>query len=390
MQESVISCLAMTSDFLIFATDLGNLVYFSLENWTPVIKYRHAMGIKLLFADCEGTKLVFIDDHNQGYVYTPANEDVILIPNFPKTIVGIVWDYAKPSTFIAYDEKVCITYVYVKHSVDGKLVEKVGETLLVIDQHPLMLFDGDLSLSSSSGKLSSITLSTHLYSGVVEPKIQIDNLIQLRKFNDAWELCKMVDDKEMWMKLATAAIANLDVLFAIKVYRRIGNAAMVFALEEILHIEDINYVTGYCAILLDRVDRAKTYFAKSVHPQEALELCRDLLQWEQAMSLAETLAPEQIPVIAREYAQQLEFTYGIIQFVSSSSLLIWINFHEFSSGNYSEALLHYEKGINYQNSDSLTVEQQEHVKLCLSGIARSSIKHGDYRKGVSSQFIAFR
>lgn len=33
------------------------------------------------------------------------------------------------------------------------------------------------------------------------------------------------------------------------------------------------------------------------------------------MSLAETLAPEQIPVIAREYAQQLEFTYGFADFL---------------------------------------------------------------------------
>ncbi len=101
------------------------------------------------------------------------------------------------------------------------------------------------------------------------------------------------------------------------------------------------------------------------------------------MSLAETLAPEQIPVIAREYAQQLEFTYGID--LLSLSKLSELNFSSLKifSGNYSEALLHYEKGINYQNNDSLTVEQQEHVKLCLSGIARSSIKHGDYRKGVS-------
>lgn len=40
----------------------------------------------------------------------------------------------------------------------------------------------------------------------------------------------------------------------------------------------------------------------------ALDLCRDLLQWEQAIALADTLAPEQIPLIAREYAHQLEFT----------------------------------------------------------------------------------
>lgn len=67
-----------------------------------------------------------------------------------------------------------------------------------------------------------------------------------------------------------------------------------------------------------------------------------------------------------------------------------VNFDEFFSGNYSEALINYEKGINYQNADSLTVEQQEHVKLCLSGIARSSIKHGDYRKGVSFLDMIFQ
>lgn len=267
MQESVITSLVLTTDFLIFATDLGNLVYFSLENWTLVIKYRHSMGIKKLFADIEGTKLCFIDDHNQGHVYSPATDDTVLIPHFPKTIVGVLWDYAKASTFVAYDDKLCITYVYVKHSVDGKLVEKIGETLLVSDQHPLMLFDGDLSLGSSSGKLSSITLSTHIYSGIIEPKMQVENLIRLRKFTDAYELCKMVDDKEMWKKLGLAAISDLDIQFAIKVYRRMGNAAMVYSLEEILHVENINYVAGYCAILLDRVDRAKTYFAKSVYPQ---------------------------------------------------------------------------------------------------------------------------
>lgn len=95
---------------------------------------------------------------------------------------------------------------------------------------------------------------------------------------------------------------------AIKVFRFIGNAAVVFALKSIQHIEDVNYLSGYCALLLDKPDKAKTFFAKSANPQEALEICKDLLQWEQAIVLADTLAPEQIPYIAREYAQQLEFT----------------------------------------------------------------------------------
>lgn len=203
-----------------------------------------------------------------GYIYSPANEDIVLISNFPKTIVGVLWDYAQPCTFVAFDEKICTTFVYIKHSVDGKMVEKIGETMLVSsDQHPLMLYDGDLSLGSSSGKLSSITLTTHLYSAVVEPKVHVDKVIRLRKYSDAWELCKMIDDKEVWKKLGNAAISDLNVPFAIQVFRRIGDAAMVFSLEDIRHIEDINYVAGYCAILLDRSDRAKTYFAKSLNPQ---------------------------------------------------------------------------------------------------------------------------
>lgn len=83
---------------------------------------------------------------------------------------------------------------------------------------------------------------------------------------------------------------------------------MVFALRSVATLEDVNFLSGFCALLLDKPDEAKIFFTKSASPLEALELCRDLLQWEQAIALAETLAPEQIPVIAREYAQQLEFT----------------------------------------------------------------------------------
>lgn len=36
---------------------------------------------------------------------------------------------------------------------------------------------------------------------------------------------------------------------------------------------------------------------------------RDLLHWDQALNLAKTLAPDQIPYISKEYSQQLEFTY---------------------------------------------------------------------------------
>lgn len=95
---------------------------------------------------------------------------------------------------------------------------------------------------------------------------------------------------------------------ATKVFRNIGDVAMVYALEEIHQIEDLNTLAGFCAVLLNEIDEGKALFAKSGNPSEALELCRDLLQWDQAMALASTLAPDQLPYLAREYGAQLEFT----------------------------------------------------------------------------------
>lgn len=63
------------------------------------------------------------------------------------------------------------------------------------------------------------------------------------------------------------------------------------------------------------------------------------------------------------------------------------------SGNYADALYHYEKGykedlINSKdNEQAATMESspefEEHVRLCKMGIARTSIRAGDFRRGVS-------
>jgi WD repeat-containing protein 19 len=147
---------------------------------------------------------------------------------------------------------------------------------------------------------------------------------------------------------------------ALKVYRKTGNVSMVYSLEEIRQIEDLNLLKGHCAMLLTKVDEAKVFFAKSSNPQVALELCRDLLQWEEAIALAGNFDSDQVPYIAREYAQQLEFT-----------------------GSNVEALLNYEMGLRIPEPDeSISDSLLAHVLLCKSGIARTSIKTGDYKRGV--------
>ncbi|CAB0013632.1 unnamed protein product [Nesidiocoris tenuis] len=101
-----------------------------------------------------------------------------------------------------------------------------------------------------------------------------------------------------------------------------------------------------------------TLYLESTDPVQALIMRQNLLQWDQALQLARNLAPEQVPYTSLEYANQLELM-----------------------GQYAEALIHYERAAidNQQQLPELT----EHNNRCRSGVARTSLRVGDYRRGMS-------
>lgn len=82
---------------------------------------------------------------------------------------------------------------------------------------------------------------------------------------------------------------------------------MVWSLEGIAEIEDWKLLCGYICMFHSNYDKAQEWFLKSSNQNAALEMRRDLLQWDIALQLAKKMAPEQIAMISREYAQQLEF-----------------------------------------------------------------------------------
>lgn len=92
-----------------------------------------------------------------------------------------------------------------------KHVTRIDETPLMSDQKPIMLYDGDLSLATSDGSLSSITLKSYTNSPNVELKDQLKVLIQLRKNFDAWEVCKLIDSVDSWNDFGMAAVADLNI-----------------------------------------------------------------------------------------------------------------------------------------------------------------------------------
>ena len=136
---------------------------------------------------------------------------------------------------------------------------------------------------------------------------------------------------------------------------QLGDIGMVWSLDELKNVEDKKLLGGHVALLLGEHNRAQSLYLQSSTPEEALHMRRDLLQWDQALHLANKLAPDQIPFISKEYAQQLEFT-----------------------GNYVEALQHYERGWVEDESQQATVTS-DHNALCKAGMARTSLRCGQLK-----------
>jgi len=66
-------------------------------------------------------------------------------------------------------------------------------------------------------------------------------------------------------------------------------------------------LAGHIFLLFSDHQKAQELFLASNRPITALEMRRDLLHWDKALKLAQTLAVEQIPEISIQYGQQLEF-----------------------------------------------------------------------------------
>jgi hypothetical protein len=60
----------------------------------------------------------------------------------------------------------------------------------------------------------------------------------------AWETALMIDRRPIWLALSHKAMEQLNVDLAIRVYRQLGDAGMVMALCDFIHIEDKNLVAG--------------------------------------------------------------------------------------------------------------------------------------------------
>ncbi|VBB33833.1 unnamed protein product, partial [Acanthocheilonema viteae] len=360
--------ITLTDNFLIYCTNEGHLYYYSLADEAYVNEYKHVARITSLYPEPGGIKLCFFDEHLNAYIYSPVDDEPIKIPSIDSTahLKNCLWENfsVDRDTFVVCDSDTVHVFLISKNQIENISLIKIGFTKIPYGYIPMMLSKGILHCQMQNGRIGSVLLESHRTDMVFDGKSLttlgelLDQSLSLKRWMYAWRICEYTKIHEHWNKFAIAATKNGEVDLAIRIFKQIDAVGIVWSLEEIQYIEEKNLLNGYLALLLGNFDIAEEFFLQSSKPREALDMRRDLLHWDKALSLATRLAEEEVPMISKEYAQQLEFM-----------------------GNYSQALIQYENGL-IENPDESNEQILEHNEMCNSGIARMCIRTGDIRKGI--------
>ncbi|KAF1791464.1 WD40/YVTN repeat-like-containing domain [Phytophthora cactorum] len=338
-RNSEISAIALTKDFFIYSTTngTGSIQFFYLNAWQFLdgCAYRHedGVGIVQLAPNKTGTRIFFLDTKRRGFVLNAASRETMSVPNLPTSTSGVLWDMVDQQVFLALQPKEMGVFQLADSTIRGPEVTQLGvlevlpdgdvliapqTTSVPADLEPILVSDGIVTCqhASGGGRLASLTCVTHdqlrrvppTSTGAGEPeRAAFRQNLSLLRLDEAWRLASRIDQRDYWLALAGRAMHTLDIPAARRAYRSLGDSGMVLGLDRIADIEEKSLLAGHVCMLFGDYNEARRLFLNSSDPLAALHMQRHLLQWEQALKLADSLARDLVPELSAAYATQLEF-----------------------------------------------------------------------------------
>lgn len=386
-----VTCIAMAPEILVYGADDGRIEFFHLPGMTPLsgADHQHKRPITAVYPNNTGTRVIFRDDPNEVFMYNPVDSRVLPIPSPPPNCSNVMWDMQDDCCFVVTGGGVMHSYLFVPVSRHGPQIVRLGApninmetsefriepqvTPIPASTTPLCVIEGSVTVSSRDGKPGVCILQTHAQlhrGGRVTGETQRSMFLQyltLHRLRLAWDSALVLDNRSYWLALANKAMDLLQVDIAVNVYRHLGDAGMVMSLESVMDLEDVNLLAGHLSVLFNEFSQAQDLFLSSSDPICALQLRRDLFHWDQALRLAETLSPEQVPELSLEYAKQLEF-----------------------KGEYQTAYNMFQNAQMSLQAGSVTSErplppdeERRLMTLALGGLARMKIRLGEIRQGIN-------
>ena len=391
---SQVTCIGLTDDFLVYGTEAGSVEIFSLSEWVLLAgaELRLDTAIKQVYPNEHATRIVVVDAQNQTFLFNPVtgggvNHSITRFDDCPQSVVSVTWDLTEKNIILIYDGQALHTYLYVPTSIKGALLTKLGPmevsnegeialnpgiVEIEVGNIPIVSMGGVLTCQQTSGALMTIR---HPYFDMItdekydksnrnndtDPQVLENRFCQslaLLKLESAWLTALELDAKRYWLALSGKAMEMLNVELASRVYRQLGDAGMVMALHQCMHIEDRFLLAGYISLLFCDYSRAQDLFLASNKPIAALDMRKDLLHWDQALKLAQTLSPTQVPEVCIRFGQQLEFREQV-----------------------ESALRMYETALNTSDTDGISIPEKL-LNTAMMGVARCNLRMGNMRQGL--------
>uniref|UniRef100_A0A915E0N9 WDR19 WD40 repeat domain-containing protein n=1 Tax=Ditylenchus dipsaci TaxID=166011 RepID=A0A915E0N9_9BILA len=348
----------LSEKFFIYATKNKYIYYFSLAHQSTVSDYKHTCQTKSIFVENQGIRICFIDERHDAYVYS-VDDCLSKIPQIGTLLhyKNCLWETftIDRDSFVIHDG----SSIYVGRA-DVKPHQHSGHSLWQYT-FAQMLSKGIVYCHTHNGRVNTILLKSHKTDTVFEGKQHTElkemliGSLTLKRWRNAWRICDHLKDKESWQLFSKAALEDMNIDLAIRIFRFIGDVGMVWRLEELLYTEEALTLAGHVTALLGTdFDSADDLFCRSKEPRNALDMRRDIQHWDRALNLAKQAAPEELPLISKEYAMQLEF------------------YREEGDG----------KPVT--PGFSSLEDEEEHNWVCKGGIARMALRTGDLRRGVQT------
>lgn len=390
-EENSVMAIGLSEPLFLYTTR-SKVVVMALHSKQQVAEYICRTGIKRAFPNPACTRVAYIDDSNVLFYLNPVTEVASKAEGYEEDYKSVLWDQADSTVFGAHNGHDFITFVCSPHSRHGVICESVlfnaprpgpeadpanpavaaaaavGDRNLSTpfpdNYNPVTLFRGMVICQSTTGMFDSVLLKSHyeITSRVPNP-VAFYNNFSLNRL--PW-CSQNISSPQEAEDLAVKALHILDIELAIRVYRQLSQPTLVLCLERLRHIHEKNLLIGHISMIMGYFKDAQNFFLHSSQPLRALEMRRDLMQWEPALALAKELAAEEVPVISRDYAQQLEYR-----------------------GEYNRALEMFKAGkrevpTGHASTElsAAQAEVREHNVSCIQGTARCHFRIGSTKEGM--------
>jgi len=86
----------------------------------------------------------------------------------------------------------------------------VGESKLNPGQFPLLLCGGEMALHIDGGQYATQSLSTHVVNPSNSQAANLQMLLKLRNYDEAYKLCKQMNQSSAWREFGEQAISDLE------------------------------------------------------------------------------------------------------------------------------------------------------------------------------------